>query len=85
MSLYKNNKSISIILWLTPIDLSFMWNHICLRTSAIIVKEIHDHKIFRQTSRLEQMKSLKLLSRPVPRLPVSLFLTTNRFRLLWQY
>lgn len=47
-----------------------MHNAICLRTTVIIIKGRHDNEPFpqssRQSFRLEQTKSLKLLSRLVP-------------------
>jgi len=47
-----------------------MHNHICLRTPVISTIERHDPKPFRLSLRLEQMKSLKLLSHLIPHLSV---------------
>ena len=53
-----------------------MHNTVCLHTSVITIKEKYDKGSIRLSFRLEQMKSLKVLSRPVPHLSAS-FISSN--------
>ena len=81
--LYKNNRTIPIILSSATIDLSFMHDPICLHTREIWIKGRHNQEPFRQSFHLEKMKPLKLLSCLVSH-PSAFFISDNyRFRQFW--